>query len=1092
MVLGLRTKSRRGPSVHVDYVVHVQEIKPWPPSSSLKSLRSVVLQWENGERNTGSTKPVVPLLGTGVDDGRIEFNESFKIPVTLSRDLPVKGGDVETYVKNCLEFNLYELRSNKNVKGQLLGTVIVDVAEYGVLKEAIVSSAPMNCKRSFRNTAQPLLFIKIEPFHKKNSRSSSMESLPKEVSLDKDRRESVSALMNGEYDEEEEIASFTDDDDGDIDDDGSQHSSLTVSSSALDATGSSPPQSEENVSEPAQSSIIKATSIPELPNKPEETRPGPHPVTATQEHVTRSSSHSSSVESSSEVLSPENEPSFTPIVTGETSKSNSGKLSVQSSSSSIDSEEDGATHNNNSISFDPKHMLQGVHEIIANGRSTGKEIAQPSMEERKTNDLEAKPLPPDACILVDDVQGSASYSDSHFKTVNVKGTLGQSTVEADKASKVNGTHVYSNEDQYEKEQIENGLQFEQKAHTTEVEDSCNSPPETSQSSVESVGDTTSSERSLEARNSSLSDIKLKHVKSVRSSLDFARSKRFASDNQLFVESVDNNSLEDTKICNSSIKQNGKKHAMGLSREEISRSDIKVKELEQRVEKLERELRESAALEVSLYSVVAEHGSSANKVHAPARRLSRLYFHTWKESRSRKATAARSAVSGLVLVAKACGNDVPRLTFWLSNLVVLRTIISLSVGGTPLPVSSGSHGETKGGRRGNSKVSSPLKWEQLSSKKNQNKYDFAEDVDEWGEPYTFTSALEKVEAWIFSRIIESVWWQTLTPYMQSTSEANEECNLRNSYGKKPSLSGQEQANFSVELWKKAFKDACERLCPVRAAGHECGCLPVLARLVMEQCVNRLDVAMFNAILRESADDIPTDPVSDPISDSSVLPITAGKSSFGAGAQLKNAIGNWSRWLADLFGIDDDDSYDVQNDFNEDDIPETSSKSFHLLNALSDFMMLPKDMLLSRSIRKEVCPTFGAPLIKRILHDFSPDEFCPDPIPEEVFEALNVEDPLDNEEESITNIPCNAAPVVYLPPSAALLATFIGEAGRESQLRRSGSVLRKAYTSDDELDELDSPLASITDSRATSMTSSKSSGIRAVVRYELLQEVWRGGD
>lgn len=52
--------------------------------------------------------------------------------------------------------------------------------------------------------------------------------------------------------------------------------------------------------------------------------------------------------------------------------------------------------------------------------------------------------------------------------------------------------------------------------------------------------------------------------------------------------------------------------------------------------------------------------------------------------------------------------------------------------------------------------------------------------------------------------------------------------------------------------------------------------------------RLDVAMFNAILRESADEIPTDPVSDPISDSKVLPIPAGKSSFGAGAQLKNAV------------------------------------------------------------------------------------------------------------------------------------------------------------------------------------------------------------
>lgn len=52
--------------------------------------------------------------------------------------------------------------------------------------------------------------------------------------------------------------------------------------------------------------------------------------------------------------------------------------------------------------------------------------------------------------------------------------------------------------------------------------------------------------------------------------------------------------------------------------------------------------------------------------------------------------------------------------------------------------------------------------------------------------------------------------------------------------------------------------------------------------------RLDVAMFNAILRESADEIPTDPASDPITDPKVLPIPSGKASFGAGAQLKTVV------------------------------------------------------------------------------------------------------------------------------------------------------------------------------------------------------------
>ena len=52
--------------------------------------------------------------------------------------------------------------------------------------------------------------------------------------------------------------------------------------------------------------------------------------------------------------------------------------------------------------------------------------------------------------------------------------------------------------------------------------------------------------------------------------------------------------------------------------------------------------------------------------------------------------------------------------------------------------------------------------------------------------------------------------------------------------------------------------------------------------------RLDVAMFNAILRESANEIPSDPISDPIVDSRVLPIPAGDLSFGSGAQLKNSV------------------------------------------------------------------------------------------------------------------------------------------------------------------------------------------------------------
>ncbi|KAI8002298.1 hypothetical protein LOK49_LG08G00794 [Camellia lanceoleosa] len=565
MVMGQKTKNRKSPSVQQDYLIHVHEVKPWPPSQSLRTLRSALIQWEHGGRNSGSTNPVVPLLGSGVGDGKIEFNESFRLPVTLLRQMSTKSGDGDTFQKNCLELNLHEPRRDKTVRGQLLGTAIIDLAEYGVVKEIVSVSVPIHSKRIFNNAAQPFLFIKIQSVEKGRTSFSSRDNLSKEACMERNGSESASVLVNEEHAEEAEIASVTDDD-------VSSHSSLVVSSSAFENNGG---------------------------------------------------------------LSPNSEKTLTP------------------------------------------HMQTAAAKAISSGM-------------------------------------------------------------ASKASK---------------------------------------------------------------------------------------------------------------------------------------------------------------------------------------------------------TFRRTSSSG----------------------------------------------------------------------------------------------------------------------------------------------DQGRVNFSLELWKKAFKGACERLCPVRAGGHECGCLPVLARLIMEQCVARLDVAMLNAILRESDDEIPTDPVSDPISDAKVLPIPAGKASFGAGAQLKN--------------VNDCDNDDDGTRKDHD----TLFKSFHLLNALSDLMMLPKDMLLSQSTRKEVCRIFGPPLIKRVVNNFIPDEFCPDPIPKVVLEALDSEDPLEAEVGSITSFPCSAAPIVYLPPPVSSVAAIIGDIGSQSRMTRSrSSVLKKSYTSDDELDELDSPLTAIVETFQASPTPTKPSwiskekGSRNAVRYQLLREVWMNSE
>ncbi|XP_031403101.1 uncharacterized protein LOC116212618 isoform X2 [Punica granatum] len=763
MVLGQKTVTRNSkrPSVQLEYVIHIQDIKPWPPSPLLRSLRSVLIHWENGERSSGSTRSVTPNPGSVPNDGKIEFNESFRLPVTLLRDMSVRTGNAITFQKNFLAFNLYEPRRDNILKGQLIATAIIDLANYGVVDEPLSVSALLNCKRSFRNMAQPFLHIRIQPIEKGRAHSSSCGSASIELSAGEHDGESISASLIEEYAEEAEIASFTEDD----------NSSLPP----MKSNGSSPIQNEQVKRELWIFSGTDATNL-----------------------------------------------------------------------------EDTAAVDKSAI--EKGYLLEEKQSIEDDGLNI-----------ISTDNSVEQGLPGD---------GAFSFS---WESFNLK-------------------------DNHHMDDVSTG-----------------------------------------------------------SPLDTVRTNGYGSHKPLVGErhpwGAKNN------------RYNERKEATLYPKDRTGTvTNAKVQQLQHRIQGLKGELREAAALEISLFAVIAEHGCSSAKLHAPARRLSRFYHHACRElSQQRRASAARSALSGLVLVAKASGNDVPRLTYWLSNCAVLRATLSWTVteGNFVHPSSNGK--ESFLGKRAN---------------KSNGK------VPGWDDLHAFIGGLENIEAWIFSRVVESIWWQIVIPHMQSASE-------KASNGGKQSREAwaedQMQAHVSFKHWKKVFKEARERLCPAKAGGQTCGCLPVLARLIMEQCVARLDVAMFNAVLRKSGDEIPTDPQSDPIGESKVLPIPVGKLSFKAGAQLKNVIGNWSRWLTDHFGVDDGDlTEDGNGNLSKYESQEKTSKPFHLLNALSDLMMLPKDLLLSGSVRKEVCPTFGAPLIKRALENFVPDEFCPNPVPKAVLEALASEE------------------------------------------------------------------------------------------------------
>ncbi|CAI9111553.1 OLC1v1011804C1 [Oldenlandia corymbosa var. corymbosa] len=1062
MVLGLKaTKSRRNPSFHVDYLIHIQEIKPWPPSQSLRTVRAVLIQWEHGDRNSGSTKQVAPSLGSGsgVGDGRIEINDSFRLPVTLAREqLSARGGNGgDTFLKNCIEFSLYEQRRDKTVKG-LLGSAVVDLAEYGVLRESISISVPINCKRTYGNASQPVLYLRIQSVGKSRMISSSRDSLMREASMDRNGVDSVSALMSEEYAEEAETASLTDDDI-------SSHSSLVVSSSTLESHGGSPFQNKEKESEEMKTSAEQAEDVCSPVLEKQLLKPDDQ-FTTSNSSSKGTSSRSSSIDLTSDLAW------ITKKIGGQGSKFSSSTHEVAEKENS----EMRTTFTDGPCDIGENLLNNGSNDTLNRARESSEVLVTSSVSNLNGDDSLGSANLFHAQISGDDEDNAA--------VPNMKGMHGSDFTR-------NGS---LDGGKYEKYQ-ETGKQREvvdEMGQCTEDDPIYSSFgfDSTTQASLDSDA-FLASRNSIAMQSSSQNNDKHsnKQVKSVRSPIESHRSNGLGRANA--------STSGEVQTPFQGFTSNGKKDNKFHPKETRNLiSETQIKQLEQRMKNLETELREAAAIEVGLYAVVAEHGSSANKVHAPARRLSRFYLHARKaKPQSQSASAAKSAISGLVLVAKACGNDVPRLTFWLSNAIVLRAIISESLGEHRSP----------NGMRNRSKISSPLKWQSLGTK--GIKSNLHEIANDWDNPYTFQTALVKVESWIFSRIIESIWWQTLTPCMQSGAanviHKGPIIGSHKTFQRTSSSFDEELGTFSLELWKEAFRDACERICPVRAEGHECGCLPVLSRLVMEQCVARLDVAMFNAILRESVDDIPTDPVSDPISDAKVLPIPVGKASFGAGAQLKNAIGNWSRWLTDLFGIDDDDvdgTYEHSDD--ESSGQDSSLKSFNLLNALSDLMMLPKDMLLSRTIRKEVCPTFGTSLIRRVLNSFVPDEFCPEPVPKVVLEALNSEDSNDSgEENSIVDYPCSAAPIVYLPPSAASVNGILGgDAGGSSHYRltRKGSLLlTESYASDDELDELASPLSSIfadgiqsSSSQAKTITWTPGEG--GAVRYQLLREVWKNSN
>lgn len=75
-----------------------------------------------------------------------------------------------------------------------------------------------------------------------------------------------------------------------------------------------------------------------------------------------------------------------------------------------------------------------------------------------------------------------------------------------------------------------------------------------------------------------------------------------------------------------------------------------------------------------------------------------------------------------------------------------------------PASAESCGKLNGIKTITDPKSSPSSWKDsihLEGKKDNPSFECSSD---WGNPHSFTTALEKIEAWIFTRVVKSLWWQ----------------------------------------------------------------------------------------------------------------------------------------------------------------------------------------------------------------------------------------------------------------------------------------------------------------------------------------------
>ncbi len=224
--------------VKIAFQIHVQEIKPWMSMTTMtmqggiSSTPAIILSWTQGEKRSGSTKPIQPL------NGKIIFNEEFKLSVTM---LEKTGKQKREWESKYLLFTLHDLSlpsqsSSTQLNSRTLASAELDLSKVINLEERMITfTIPLNVRGGGSSSqgssnnpsaaAAPILSLRISAQVVKavalfNSSMIKGTWRPSSSSASTNVKTNVQARNNNANSIEDlEIDSFTDDDDDDDNDD---------------------------------------------------------------------------------------------------------------------------------------------------------------------------------------------------------------------------------------------------------------------------------------------------------------------------------------------------------------------------------------------------------------------------------------------------------------------------------------------------------------------------------------------------------------------------------------------------------------------------------------------------------------------------------------------------------------------------------------------------------------------------------------------------------------------------------------------------------------------------------------------------------